>query len=175
MKWLFLVAVIGLSGCVLDEKNNASNCDDGNLPFHGCWVTQECLQLSSASGQLIEKWAKAQYRLDDDSITMQVYGYDDASCSGAALPSSMSPDVAYVLKEKQTTGDGLESFLITVSMPAREGQTPFAVDGALVVTAEQQLCSTQQLYFGATTFAAAEGLAKNTGLYENCLIRGVLP
>ena len=180
MKILMTIVIIFLVGCFHENnsENDGVSCDNDELDFSGCWVTQVCKQADDGDGNLIDRWHKSQYNFKaDNSLEIKVVEYEDSSCSSNGNISPISgeaPTIEYEVIDEIMLEEGVPASQVKITMSFSDSVVE--VNGGLVVTENKELCSSKSFYFGAGEFKiAASGLAKDTELFENCLSRGKLP
>jgi len=168
-----------LIGCF--HKNNtdeSSICDDNLLDdFGGCWLSQECKPVAIVNNNSVERWIRSEYNFKSNgSLEIEHHQYLDSSCTGNSnlISDNTDMNIEYEVVGNVTNIDGLEWTEIKITMTAGEDVTE--VNGGLFVTGQNQLCLSNSFYFGAgEVIIATGGLAKDTDIYDNCLVRGNLP
>ena len=168
-----------LSGCLHkdDDTDVAESCGSGEFDYLGCWVSQECKQAEDGQGNLFERWFKSEYNFTPlGKLEVTVFEYLDSSCSGGIKNTNIDAEieVKHLFVQEIINDEGLTGSEVKITMISE--QTTIEVNGGIFVTSEEELCSTKSLNFGPDSFGiSAAGLAKDTELYENCLVRGKLP
>lgn len=175
MKILILTLSTLLMSCFHTSDSDTDNsCVNNEFEFSGCWVTQECKQADDGPGNLLERWHKSQYNFKANRlIEISAFEYNDSSCSGnaASLPIvGESPDIEYEVVGEITIEEGVPAIQLNITTFADNQE--IKIGGGLVVTDTNELCSSKSFYFGPSGIRIGEGgIAKETELYENCLVR----
>jgi len=179
MKKLIIIISLFLSGCIHESNTEVSNnCENDEYRFSGCWITQECRQADDGNGNLVNIWFRSEYNFKpDNSITIKMAEYSNSSCNGSVnFTDSFSEEhtIKYEYIDEVVLDDGLLADQIKIKIQSPDSE--LEVLGGLVVTNTEELCSSKSFYFGSGEFSIQSGgLAKDTELYENCLIKGKLP
>jgi len=180
MKYLAIVLTLILASCFHNDNSESddASCINDEFAFSGCWVTQICKQADDGEGNLIERWFRSQYNFKSDkSLEVKAVEFTDSSCSGNGANSPISgeaPTIKYEVIGDVTLDEGIPANQVKITLSFSDDM--LEVNGRLVVTENGELCSSKSFYFGAGEFGISEsGLAKETEIFENCLVRGKLP
>ena len=178
IKILFLSLV--LTGCIHsnDSSENDSECTNAEHEFSGCWITQGCSQARDINDDsLLDIWSRAQYNFKaDGTLEVVTKSYLDSSCTGTPDKTQSANDIAditYSVIGEETTEDGIDGTEIEITLGLSDESV---VRGILIVTDQNELCSSETFKFDADSFGISQaGFEEKTNIYENCLVRGQLP
>jgi len=175
-----IILCILLTACFHHEKSSddSNECETIDLNIQGCWKSTECIQATNENDEKLGIWLKSEYEFTSSGqLTIKGYEFSDSSCTGSfkLLPSATnSPTIKYDILGKITSESGLEGDQVEISLIT--DVDPPIVSGVIVITDNDELCSSNAFYFGSEKFIISEaGLAKSHDMFENCLIRGKLP
>jgi len=180
IKNILFVSIIILSGCFHDNESDSilRSCETENSDIQGCWKTQECFQAGAIDDGGVDVWLRSEYEFTPEGdINFIAYKFYDSSCSGnfeSAIDISELPIIKYVVKDNIVSESGIEGTDVAITMgPENDIVT---INGVIVITESDELCTSSSIYLGPEKIFLSEGGgAKDTDLFENCLVRGKLP
>lgn len=176
MKARTILICLFLSACNLEEQKETYRtivCDSGSQDFIGCWSTNDCLQASDGQGNYFDRWYRSEYSFRNNG-TFEDAGlkYDNALCSGAPTYTGVNEKLIknYSVVEQRTNSQGLE--ITVIQLPVES----FWIKAGLYITAENQLCTTDNLSLqgGTYRYSGSVLLFDDTIVFENCLSKGLV-
>ena len=181
MKIKLLLLSLLLSGCFHSDDSNESknDCINTEHEFSGCWHSQVCEQAKDSDGNLVNSWLKSQYNFKTSGILdVSGFQYRDSSCSGEkeliTSGENVKPEITYVVIGADTNSDGIEGIEIGITL--KTPQETLSMSGLLIVTEQNELCSSETFNFGSSSFGISQaGFEEKVNIYENCLVKGQLP
>jgi len=175
-----IILCIFLTACFHDENisGDSLECETTDLNIQGCWKTVKCTQARNENDENLDMWLKTEYEFTSSGqLLIRGYEFKDSSCTGnfKLLPTpAESPTFSYNASDKITSETGIEGEQVKITMSTNNDSPE--VNGVIVITDNDELCSSSAFYFSSEKFIMSEaGLAKTEDMFEDCLIRGRLP
>lgn len=176
---LMLTSLLLLSACsgsnsessesVTDTKQES--CTSNGESSLGCWVTEQCGQMSDENDQLIDLWGNIKLTLEDDGV-FQLTGqqYNNSTCSGEISGTTSFDDapVYYEIGSDEFDESGVLATQIKVTPESPDNEL-FWVDGLFHISNESRLCFSEDIQIRHDGLRLSpSGVAID---FVNCLIK----
>jgi len=168
MKYLLIITTIFLASCIPSEKskNNSNLCANNICEFYGSWETKECKQVGSFEGV----WVRSNYNFKkDETIVFKTNLYNDSTCSGVSDETSEPAISQYRLVGEIVIEEGIVATEIAIASSLTDES--MEINGGLVATESNELCSSKSFHFGAVSFSISNDTDLSGNYFNNCLLR----